>query len=376
VKLQYNNKKLFSLGRDFYADNGYIRLCGVDDLVVDFKKEIAQLFDVSVENLGDLLDSGKIIEFFNQNKRKQISKIKTTKEFQAKILNKLSPFLTQLIGPIVHTSSTFHGQFKWGNSLPVDHGGYGENSEYLEVHGRYLLHQDFTGATIPTSPSGVTLWIPLNKCSDWNLRLYPKSHRLGLLCNHWLQLDDPNLEKLEPPVDIQAEPGEAILFNALLLHGTSNPGPTHRISCDIRFFPLCGYLPSEPDILNDNPQEFILEQKRLTTQDTLLAPLLETETFLGKDIALIEPERFSALHWVLYEKASLENNRAMAGKALQMMTNQSLTQETHLDYLRKYFDKPIYTDALIKLLESRFEAENIREIVEKIKEVKNVTFAK
>jgi hypothetical protein len=46
----------------------------------------------------------------------------------------------------------------------------------MEVHGAYLLHQDFTGAPIPTVPSGLTMWVGQNDCPNWTLRLYPGSN--------------------------------------------------------------------------------------------------------------------------------------------------------------------------------------------------------
>ena len=61
---------------------------------------------------------------------------------------------------LAHVSSTFHGQCKGQNSDETYGGGYTGDSK--EVSAPYLLHQDFTGANIPTSPSALTLWAGVN----------------------------------------------------------------------------------------------------------------------------------------------------------------------------------------------------------------------
>src|SRR5690348_4347310 len=81
----------------------------------------------------------------------------------------------------------------------------------MEVHGAYQLHQDFTGASFPTSPSHMILWVGLNECQDWPVRLYPRSHRLGLLCEGFVPVDHPRLAKLGKPIEFQARPGTGII---------------------------------------------------------------------------------------------------------------------------------------------------------------------
>ena len=103
----------------------------------------------------------------------------------------------------------------------------------------------------PTSPSAVTLWVSMNSCPDWTVRFYPASHRQGLLCNDFLELDDQRLAALEKPIEVHAKIGTGVLFNALMLHGTGNPGSQRRVSCDIRFFPLCAFLPSTVHFLDE-----------------------------------------------------------------------------------------------------------------------------
>ena len=63
----------------------------------------------------------------------------------------------------------------------------------------------------------------------------------------------PRLAQLAPPVEIEARAGTGVIFNALLFHGTGKLGARRRVSCDLRFFPLCGFLPSEVHFLDDQP---------------------------------------------------------------------------------------------------------------------------
>src|SRR5262249_13043401 len=139
----------------------------------------------------------------------------------------------------------------------------------MEVHGPYQLHQDFTGASLPTSPAAVILWTGLNNCPDWPVRLYPRSHRLGLLCRRFGPVEHPAVPQVGQPIEIHAQPGSGIVFNSLLLHGTGSAGPGRRVSCDIRFFPSCPHLPSPPRTLVKLPAAFIEERLASETGETL-----------------------------------------------------------------------------------------------------------
>ncbi|MEP6999582.1 MAG: phytanoyl-CoA dioxygenase family protein, partial [bacterium] len=237
-----------------FEEDGYFILEGVaDDITSLFKPIVAERLGVSAAEMEEILDPNSPPVVLPVEVRQRMSRIDTSPVLAKALLALLEPVISRLIGPIVHVSSNFHGQFKGGEVKPVDHGGYDPNAQYLEVQGQYLIHQDFSGAAIPTSPAGITLWTPLNSCPDWNLRLYPGSHRHGLLCQQWLKLEDPRLSPFRPPIDIQAQAGTAVIFNSLLLHSSSNPGPRRRLSCDLRFFPLCGFLPSTPHILGSQP---------------------------------------------------------------------------------------------------------------------------
>jgi hypothetical protein len=237
-----------------YEQQGFCRISGIGDSITPaFHQSIRDVLGPEGSQLESILDASKPAKLFDKEVRQRLARVDTTPGLTASIFTTLSPVLETLIGPLVHISSTFHAQFKWGATSQVDRGGYAADSDYMEVHSPYLLHQDFAGASLPTSPSAVTLWVGLNSCPEWNLRLYPGSHKRGLLCHRWLQLDDECLKSLGEPIDIQAEPGTAVLFNALLLHGTSKAGAMRRVSCDIRFFPLCAFLPSEVHPLNATP---------------------------------------------------------------------------------------------------------------------------
>jgi len=72
------------------------------------------------------------------------------------------------------------------------------------------------------------------------------------------------------------------VFNALLMHATSNPGPKRRLSCDIRFFPLTGFVPSRPNVISPRPMKAIRDALQAHDGPTLQAPLREALAFLGQ----------------------------------------------------------------------------------------------
>jgi len=281
-----------------FDEQGFFLVDGVTDAVTrHFKPLLAERMAVSDAELETILDPDSPPVMLPVEVRERLSRITSTPELRDALFDGLRPVLTRLLGPLVHVSSTFHGQFKGGEVKPVDHGGY--DTDFLEVQGQYLLHQDFAGARIPTSPSAITLWVPQNSCPDFNLRLYPGSHREGLICEGWLALDDPKLAWLGEPVDVEAEAGTAVIFNSLLLHGSSRPGMRRRVSCDIRFFPLCGFLPSEVHALEADPLAAI-RRGAADDLETLRAPHLEGLAFLGE--GRIEPDvrPHSILNWANY----------------------------------------------------------------------------
>jgi hypothetical protein len=170
-----------------YEEQGYCVLSGLKERVTSrFYPLVREALGVNGPEWAEALDPRRPGRIFPPEIRRKLARVETPGTLAHDLLGALRPVLSGLIGPLVHVSSTSHAQFKGVPAAPVDHGGYESKLEYMEVHGAYWLHQDFTGASIPTSPSGLTLWIGLNECPDWTLRLYPGSHRLGLLCNRWL----------------------------------------------------------------------------------------------------------------------------------------------------------------------------------------------
>ena len=198
------------------------------------------------------------------------------------MLSVLGDFLILMLGPLIHVSQTFHPQVK---SRPRKYILSGYSGDGLEVEALYGFHQDFTAGRVTTSPSAVVCWIPLNDCDENCLRLYPGSHSLGFVTNKWLPRDVSGLDRVGPYVDIQARDGETLLFNFLMLHGGSRPGPKLRMSCDIRFFPFCGVLDSPVNVLSKGPVAWIHERLSTVEDETIVAPLRETLAYLGESLA-------------------------------------------------------------------------------------------
>lgn len=328
-----------------YEHHGFFLLDGLEDSVTAlFPPVLTEMIGVSDETFTDILDPEKPIDLFPVEVRQRLARIETSPQLAQGLLTALEPVLTRLIGPLVHVSSTFHGQFKGGAVKAVDHGGY--TSDFLEVHGAYLLHQDFACANIPTSPSGVTLWIGMNDCPDWNLRLYPGSHRHGLLCNRWPALDEPGLAPFGAYIDVPAKPGQAIVFNAMLLHGTSNAGPLRRVSCDIRFFPLTGFLPSKTHWLGANPAATLQQNLDRAIGPTLQAPLLEDLAFLGEAVDLSHVPPHSIFNWVSYISHVLRGEMDAALPYLVRFVNEEIGFDPPEKFVARFHGKPVYPATL------------------------------
>jgi hypothetical protein len=332
-----------------YEEHGYCLLDGVDDVTALFRPLFAERLGIAESELDDLFhpDGGPIQ--LPLAVRQRLSRVDSTPELTRNLFAALEPLLLRLLGPFVHVSSTFHAQFKGGQAPEVDHGGY--KSDYLEVQGQYLLHQDFTGARIPTSPSGVTLWVAQNTSPDWTLRIYPGSHRHGLICNRWLPLDDSRLGFLGAPMDIQARRGSAVVFNALILHGSSNPGPRRRVSCDIRFFPLCGFLPSEVHILGDPALARSRGSAVGGEGPTLRAPRLEGLAFLGRGAVEPDVPEHSILNWANYLQTYLNGDAERARAHLERFVNTTHGVDDVDAYTSKFYGYQVCQDTVTGLVE-------------------------
>ncbi len=348
---EWTAAQLEAAGRH-YEEQGFFLVSGLEKLVVS---QFYPLLQAALEGDGprweDVLDPAVPLSPFSREVRQRLARLTTPPMLAEALLTELQPVFAKLIGPLVHVSTTFHAQFKYGAAKAVDHGGYPQDSDYSEVHGAYLLHQDFTGASIPTSPSAVTLWVPMNSCPNWNLRLYPGSHRRGLFCQRWIALDDPRLAPLGNPVDIAATFGTAVVFNALLLHGTSNPGPARRVSCDIRFFPLCGFLPSEVRSLSPSPRAALVQSLNRAAGPVLRAPLLETRAFLGEEVELESVPHQCVLNWVNYVAQVARGRMDEALPHLQAFANPELGFDDAGVYVARFHGAPLYRDNLKKVRE-------------------------
>lgn len=330
-----------------FEEDGYFMLDGVEaSLTSLYKPIVAERLGVDAAEMERILDPDSPPMVLPVEVRQRMSRIDTSPALATSLLAVLEAVITRLIGPIVHVSSNFHGQFKGGEVKAVDHGGYDPKAQYLEVQGQYLIHQDFSGAAIPTSPAGITLWTALNSCPDWNLRIYPGTHRYGLLCDQWLKLDDPRLSPFRPPVDIAAKAGTAIIFNSLLLHSSSNPGPRRRVSCDLRFFPLCGFLPSTPHILGSEPLHVIRNQLAMADTPTLRDPLLEVLAFMGQDVADGAVPPHSILNWPNYLSVLLGGDASGALPHMERFVNEELGVDAPPVYTSKFHDRPVHTSVL------------------------------
>jgi hypothetical protein len=216
----------------------------------------------------------------------------------------------------------------------------------MEVQQPYLMHQDFAGARIPTSPSAVTFWVGVNTTPDWKLRLYPGTHKLGLLCHQWMELTDERLAAFGEPVEIAATAGEAVMFSALLLHGTGEQGPCRRVSCDIRFFPLCGWLPSKVHIVGEDPLEALRSAGASTDDETLRAPLLEVGAYLGEETGIDDAPAHSILNWAAYLRALMAGRADGAETHIARLVNSELGIDPAEVYIEKFHGRPFEQETL------------------------------
>ena len=336
-----------------YAKDGYVVVDGLlDSVTAAFPPVLAEAMQISPTELERILDPSAPGEVFPEDMRRRVAKVATSPELAKSLLAALSPVIHGLLGQIVHVSSTFHAQFKGGGVTvaAADHGRYA--SEHMEMFRPYLVHQDFTGANIPTSPSAMTLWVGLNRCPDWNLCVYPGTHRHGLLCQRWLDPGDQRVSEFASPLHIAAEPGRAVLFNALLLHATSNAGPLRRVSCDIRFFPLCGFLPSDPWLVGR--QRTLPHAAESAPDETLQAPRFEADALLRGNPPG-EVERHSILNWANYIAALVQGDQAAAVAHLKRFVEPRLSGETAQVYIERFHGRPLEHQMLASV-ESRLGA--------------------
>ena len=283
--------------------------------------------------------------------RQKLSRVPTSGDLADGLVSSLRPVLARLLGPVTHISRDFHAQFKCGATGRVGYGGYDSQHSFMEVHGAYQLHQDFTGASLPTSPAALILWTGLNHCPDWPVRIYPRSHRLGLLCRRFVSVDHASLPRFGAPLEIAARPGYGVIFNSLLLHGTGSAGPGRRVSCDIRFFPSCPYLQSAPRSLVESPAAFIEERLAKETGETLRAPLLENQAIAGCMGENVEAAPYSILNWANYLNDVCNGDAGRAAVHLARFANAEIGLDSPETYLEQFHRRPMQAATLEQIRE-------------------------
>ena len=170
-KLQELDRTQLAIMAQHYEEEGYFLLSGLEEVITRrFKSVLADKLEVDDHHMDTILDPANPL-ILSPELQQKLARISTPPQLARSLLETLEPILKRLIGPLVHVSSTFHGQWKGNNTNETYQGGYSGNSK--EVSALYFLHQDFTGANIPTSPSALTLWAGVNSCPDWTLRIYP-----------------------------------------------------------------------------------------------------------------------------------------------------------------------------------------------------------
>jgi hypothetical protein len=330
----------------FYGENGYLLLDGLSELATCFHDELARLIGVDPDATGPLLDARHPPEELPPETLRSIARVVTPEWIKGRLLRELEPLLVRALGGFVQVSRDYHIQFKSGQSWTVNHGG--SQAGHREVQGIHLVHQDFCGASRATSPSAVTLWVPLNDCDEWTLRVFPGAHKRGMLQNTFLEFDDPRLETLGEPVDIRARRGTGAIFNALMPHGSSNPSRARRVSCDIRFFPLTAFLPSEIRTLTDRPLEAHRRGLERAESDAIRAPFLEALAFLGQPPVHAPASGPGPLHWVDHLNELIAGDRVGARRSFEAFISDDVGVD-EIEAYDRFFDGTLHSENLQRL---------------------------
>lgn len=315
---------------DHYSRQGFVVLTGVNPRIASVFRSVISSFTGLTEQEIERGGNGRPLSL-SREARAAVARPDTLPEMQELLTRDLGDLLTELLGPIIHISHTYHPQIKTGVSEGYAVEGY--SGDGAEVRAQYALHQDFTAGRKLTSPAAIVCWIPLNRCDQNTLRLYSKSHSQGMLARNWLLPDSPDLDRVGPYVDIEAEPGQILLFNFLLLHGTSRPGPKLRVSCDLRFFPFCPTIDSVARVLRPNPLEWIRQRLKTAIGETLVEPLLEASLYLGEPVEWPSLKPHSVLFWSQYIAALLNRDEDGVARAIRMLTNSEVGFDAEAQFL-------------------------------------------
>jgi hypothetical protein len=166
-----------------------------------------------------------------------------------------------------------------------------------------------------------------------------------MFCHKMWKLDDRRLARLERPVDLEAQVGTGVLFHAMLFHGTGNLGAMRRVSCDIRFFPLCGFLPSDVHILDSQPLELLSRHQQRPLGPTLLSPVLEQLAYLGEPVS-VEAPPLSTLNWVNYLGELMRGQADSALPHLTRFINTDLLEDPESVFTHKFHNRQLHRDRL------------------------------
>jgi hypothetical protein len=167
-----------------------------------------------------------------------------------------------------------------------------------------------------------------------------------------MKLEDPRLAAFGiTPVDVVAEAGTCVVFNSLLLHSSSNPGPRRRVSCDLRFFPLTGFLPSQVRLLGTDPLATLRAGLAREDGPTLKAPHLEAAAFLG---LVTEPPPcppYSILNWANYLAVLLNGSPETRCRTWSASSTSRRASTPGVDiYAKKFHNREVHRTTLANLL--------------------------
>jgi hypothetical protein len=169
------------------------------------------------------------------------------------------------------------------------------------------------------------------------------------LCRKFISVDHSGLSRLGEPLEIHAKPGNGIIFNSLLLHGTGSAGPGRRVSCDIRFFPSCPYLQSTPRSIVESPAAFIDERLSRETGDTLRAPLLENQAIAESMGDNVHAAQHSILNWANYLNDVFNGRSDRAASHLTRFTNSEVGLDSPETYIEQFHGSAMHAATLQRL---------------------------
>jgi hypothetical protein len=317
---------------DFYSRHGFVVLTDVDPkLAAAFRHVVGETTGLTDEQIRRAGRGEEVA--ISSDARAKLARPEMTPELRNLLFATLGDLVVELLGPFIHVSNSYHPQIKRTQSTYILKGYSGDG---LEVEAPYGLHQDFTAARLVTSPSAIVCWIPLNSCEFNALRVYSDTANRGMLTNRWLRPDEGGVEQLGPSVEVKAEEGQVLLFNFLVMHGTTRPGPATRISCDARFFPLCGILDSEATVLRPDPVAWIRARLREPLTEPLAGPLYEALAYLGETIEWPSVRQHSVLHWARVIEGLVRGDAAQVRDGVAQFVNTQDGFDPAGDYVERF----------------------------------------